>query len=112
MPADERRAVGALRRQLDFDGQELALIDAELARVAAGCENTKRLMTIPGVDVTVAMATTSAVGDFSRFSSPDKLVRYLGLNPRIKQSGGQPAGHGRITKQGCAHARGMLVEAA
>ena len=27
-------------------------------------------MTIPGVDVTVAMAITSAVGDFSRFSSP------------------------------------------
>jgi len=39
-------------------------------------------------------------------------VSYLGLNPRVRQSGGQPAGHGRITKQGRAHARGMLVEAA
>jgi transposase len=112
MPADERHAVVALLRQLDFHGQELALIDRELAKIALGCQNTKRLMTIPGVDVTVAMAITSAVGDFSRFSSPDKLVRYLGLNPRIKQSGGQPASHGRITKQGRAHARGMLVEAA
>jgi transposase len=37
---------------------------------------------------------------------------YLGLNPRVRQSGGQPAQHGRITKQGRAHARGMLVEAA
>jgi transposase len=112
MPADERQAVVALLRQLDFHGQELALIDRELAKVALGCQDTKRLMTIPGVDVTVAMAVTSAVGDFSRFASPDKLVRYLGLNPRIKQSGGQPASHGRITKQGRAHARGMLVEAA
>jgi transposase len=34
------------------------------------------------------------------------------LNPRVRQSGGQPASHGRITKQGRAHARGMLVEAA
>jgi transposase len=75
-------------------------------------QNAKRLMTIPGVDVTVAMSITAAVGDFSRFSSPDKLVRYLGLNPRVKQSGGQPASHGRIAKQGRAHARGMLVEAA
>jgi Transposase IS116/IS110/IS902 family len=112
MPADERQAVVALLRQLDFHGQELALIDRELAKVALGCQDTKRLMTIPGVDVTVAMSITSAVGDFSRFSSPDKLVSYLGLNPRIKQSGGQPASHGRITKQGRAHARGMLVEAA
>ncbi len=30
----------------------------------------------------------------------------------MRQSGGQPASHGRITKQGRAHARGMLVEAA
>ena len=30
----------------------------------------------------------------------------------MRQSGGQPASHGRITKAGSAHARGMLVEAA
>jgi transposase len=88
------------------------LIDKELARIAMRCEDTKRLMTIPGVDVTVAMSITAAVGDFQRFSSPNKLVSYLGLNPRLKQSGGQPASHGRITRQGRAHARGMLVEAA
>jgi transposase len=69
-------------------------------------------MTIPGVDATVALSIVAAVGDFGRFASPDKLVSYLGLNPRVRQSGGQPASHGRITKQGRAHARGMLVEAA
>ncbi len=99
-PATSAKPSWALMRQLDFHGQELRLIDAELGEVALGCENTKRLMTIPGVDVTVAMSITAAVGDFSRFSSPNKLVRYLGLNPRVKQSGGQPASHGRITKQG------------
>ena len=60
MPADERQAVVALLRQLDFHGQELALIDRELAKAALGCQDSKRLMTIPGVDVTVAMAITSA----------------------------------------------------
>ena len=69
-------------------------------------------MTIPGVDATVALSLVAAVGDFRRFRSPEQLVSYLGLNPRVKQSGGQPAAHGRITKQGRAHARGMLVEAA
>lgn len=39
-------------------------------------------------------------------------MSYLGLNPRVKQSGGTAASHGRITKNGRAHARGMLVEAA
>lgn len=112
LPADERQAVGALLRQLDFYAQELAIIDAELGRVALGSAEVWRLMTIPGVDATVAVSVVAAVGDFARFRSPQKLVSYLGLNPRVRQSGGQPASHGRITKQGRAHARGMLVEAA
>src|SRR3982750_3237636 len=85
---------------------------AELGRVALASVEVKRLMTIPGVDATVALSIVAAVGDFARFGTPTKLVRYLGLNPRVKQSGGQPASHGRITKHGRAHARGMLVEAA
>lgn len=47
-----------------------------------------------------------------RFDSPQRLVSYLGLNPSVRQSGPGPAHHGRITKQGRGHARGMLVEAA
>src|SRR4051812_12626018 len=112
LPVDERRAVAALLRQLDFHGQELRIIDPELGRVALGSPGVRRLMTIPGVDATVALSIVAAVGDFGRFGSPNKLVSYLGLNPRVKQSGGQPASHGRIAKQGRAHARGMLVEAA
>ena len=39
-------------------------------------------------------------------------MSYLGLNPSVRQSGPGPAHHGRITKQGRGHARGMLLEAA
>jgi transposase len=112
LPADELTTVHALLRQLDFYAHELRLIDAELGRVALGRDDVRRLMTIPGVDATVALSIVAAVGDFHRFPSPARLVSYLGLNPRVRQSGGQPASHGRITKQGRAHARGMLVEAA
>ena len=69
-------------------------------------------MTISGVHVTVAVGLFAAIGDISRFASPEKLVSYLGLNPSVRQSGNGPAHHGQITKQGRAHARGMLVEAA
>src|SRR3954454_24539021 len=69
LPADERRAVAALLRQLDFHGHELRLIDAELARIALGCPDTRRLMTIPRVDMTVTMGITAAVGDFSRIAA-------------------------------------------
>jgi hypothetical protein len=112
LPADEQAAAAALVRQLDFHGQELRLIDRELGQVALGRADARRLMSIPGVDATVALSIVAAVGDFTRFRTPEKLVCYFGLHPRVRQSGGQPASHGRITKAGPGHARGMLVEAA
>jgi transposase len=39
-------------------------------------------------------------------------VAYVGLNPRVRQSGNSAPVHGRISKAGRAHVRGVLVEAA
>ena len=112
LPADEQRSVEALIRQLDFHGDELAEVEQDIAVDAVEDPVIARLMTVPGINVTVAMSIVAAVGDFSRFESPDRLVSYLGLNPRVSQSGDRPPSHGRITKAGRAQARGMLVEAA
>ena len=65
-----------------------------------------------GRHMPVAASVVSAIGDVSRFASAERLVSYLGLDPRVRQSGDKPAQHGRIRAQGRAHARGMLVEAA
>ena len=54
----------------------------------------------------------AAIGGIGRFKSPQKLVSYFGLNPRVRQSGLRVAHHGRISKVGRSHARAMLVEAA
>jgi transposase len=112
LPADEWRSVEALVRQLDFHGDELAEVEHDIAIEAIDDPVVARLMTVPGIDVTVAISILAAVGDFSRFDDPNRLVSYLGLNPRVRQSGNGPAVHGRITKAGPAQARGMLVEAA
>lgn len=112
LPADEWRSVCALMRQLDFHGEELAAVERDIAIEAIDDPVVARLMTVPGIDVTVAVAVVAAVGDFSRFDDPNRLAAYLGLNPRVRQSGNGPAVHGRITKAGPAQARGMLVEAA
>jgi hypothetical protein len=57
-------------------------------------------MTIPGVDMMVALAMAAAIGKVTRFDEPQKLVSYLGLNPSVRQSEPGPAYHGPITKQG------------
>jgi transposase len=112
LPADEQRSVDALIRQIDFHADEQRLVDHDVAAAVVDDPVVARLMTVPGINVTVAASIIAAVGDFSRFESPDRLVAYLGLNPRVRQSGNSPAVHGRITKSGRGQARGMLVEAA
>ncbi|MGQ0826742.1 MAG: IS110 family transposase [Actinomycetota bacterium] len=112
LPADEWRSVDALVRQLDFHGAELADVERDIAVEAIDDPIVARLMTVPGIDVAVAVSIVAAVGDFARFEDPGRLVAYLGLNPRVRQSGNGPAVHGRITKTGRSQARGMIVEAA
>jgi transposase len=112
LPADERAAVQALLRQLDFHAGELAAVDRDLAVEAFGDPVVARLMTIPGIDSIAAISIVAAVGDFSRFDNPDKLVSYVGLNPKVRQSGNSAPVHGRISKAGRAQVRGVLVEAA
>ena len=69
-------------------------------------------MTVPGVNLICAATFIAAVGDPRRFLSGRKLVAYLGLDPKVRQSGEAPARSGRISKRGSAAARWALVEAA
>jgi transposase len=95
LPADERAAVTSLLRALDHAAEDLSDLDRDLAGSILEDAAVRRLMTIPGVDFAVAVGLVAAVGDVTRFRSPQKLVSYFGLNPRVRQSGLQPAHHGR-----------------
>jgi transposase len=112
VPDDERGAIERHVRELDRLGEDLAVLDREIAQSALDDPAIKRLITITGINLTVAAGLIAAIGDISRFKSPQKLVSYFGLNPRVRQSGLGAAHHGRISKVGRSHARAMLVEAA
>jgi len=112
LPDDEREAIGRHLRELDRLAEDLAVLDREIAEGALDDGAVKRLLTITGVNLTVATSILAAIGDIRRFDSPGKLVSYFGLNPRVRQSGLGAAHHGRISKVGRSHARAMLVEAA
>jgi hypothetical protein len=112
LPDDERAAVERHVRELDRLAEDLAVLDREIAQVAIDDPAVRRLITITGVNLTVATGIVAAIGDIRRFKSPQKLVSYFGLNPRVRQSGLGAAHHGRISKIGRSHARAMLVEAA
>jgi transposase len=112
LPLDEQLTLEGCLRQIDFLEGEIQALEAVLARQALESPEIRRLLTIPGVNVHTAAAFMASVGDIGRFSSPRKLVSYLGLDPRVRQSGNEAARHGRISKAGSAEARHMLGEVA
>jgi transposase len=112
LPRHEQAIVTATLRELDAVNEELTELERTLAAVALAQPAVRRLMTIPGIDAVTALAILAAIGDVRRFRAPSKLVAYLGLDPRIRQSGSGPVRYGRISKRGQGHARAALVEAA
>jgi transposase len=111
LPLCEQETVESALRQVDFLDTEIAQVDQLIAADALSSPEVKRLMTVPGVNVTVAATFMAAIGDIRRFPDRRKLTAYLGLDPRVRQSGNAPANHGHISKQGSGSARHALVEA-
>ena len=106
-----RSQLDRLLRLYDQLQIEINQVGNALAVHAHSSPSVKLLMTLPGVDFAVAETVLAALGDISRFPSPDRAAAYLGLVPSTRQSGNH-CYHGSITKQGSGHARWMMVQAA
>jgi transposase len=111
LPAIVRGEIDTLLRLLDALGLEQAQVQTEVDRRGFASDDIKLLMSLPGVDVTIAQALVAAIGSIARFDSPGRLAAYFGLVPSVHQSA-EHTYHGRITKQGNTNARWLLTQAA
>ena len=112
LPVEERESVDAGLRQIAFLDSEIKAVEKLIAQQALAWPEIRRLMTVPGVNLICAATFIGAIGRADRFFTSRKLVAYLGLDPKVRQSGETPARSGRISKRGSASARWALVEAA
>ena len=64
---------------------EMKEIEKKMGDYAA--DTQKLLRSIPGIGKVTAAALMAHVGDIRRFSSPEKLVAYIGLDCRVHESG-------------------------
>ena len=59
----------------------------------------------------MAAVIVAEIGDFKRFSSPDKILAYAGLSPTTYQSGQLTSTYARMEKRGSKYLRYAIFNA-
>ena len=109
-----------LRLALDCLVEEMTELTALLEKVRSAVKKVsrqkrhrakeRRLRTHPGVGETVALAFLTEVYQPERFEDAQALTKYVGLAPRVSQSG-QMRREGPLMKTGRGTLRALLVQA-
>lgn len=69
------------------------------------------ILSIPGISYRMGAMIIAEIGDFSRFSSPDKILAYAGLSPSTYQSGKLDSSYSHMEKRGSKYLRYALFNA-
>ena len=70
-----------------------------------------KIPTIKGIGLVSAATIIAEIEDINRFVSPDKLLAYAGLDPRIYESGTMSS-KGKMNKKGSVNLRRVLMNCA
>lgn len=95
-----------LIRALTIDIDE---IEAEISKMMDKIASP--ITTIPGIGNNMGAMIISEIGDFSRFSSPDKILAYAGYSPSTYQSGKLDNCYAHMEKRGSRYLRYALFQA-
>lgn len=94
-------------RELTYEIDE---IDSEIKKIMDKIASP--ITTIPGIGYNMGAMIISEIGDFSRFSSPDKILAYSGFSPSTYQSGKLDNCYSHMEKRGSRYLRYALFNAA
>jgi len=104
-------AVRPLLALRDDVAGEISDLDRKLLRLARDHDDSRRLMTVPGIGPINALAFCAAIDEPSRFRRSRSVGAYFGLTPR-RHASGEVDWSGRISKCGDRMVRSYLFEAA
>jgi len=71
-------------------------------------ENINLLQSIPGIGFLTAATILAEIGDFKKFSKPNKLVAFFGIDPSVNQSGQFVGSKNKMSKRGSKILRRIL----
>jgi transposase len=95
---------------IDTLTEEIEQLDDRIEDRATVLDETQLLTTIPGISHYSALVIYAELGEIERFDTAKEVVRYVGLNPVIRESGDSRF-EGGISKKGPGKVRWLLVQA-
>jgi transposase len=111
IPQPWQASLQASLELIDDLDRRIIQVERELERSGAEHRYVPLLMSIPGIGWILGFTIASEIGEITRFRSPEKLVGYSGLCPRVKHSGNSDL-RGPLSKHGPRYLRWGLMEAA
>ena len=101
--------INSLLRNYDLIQEEISLVENEITTYISKIDS--KIPTIKGIGLVSAATIIAEIEDISRFDSPDRLLAYAGLDPRLYQSGIQEF-KGKMNKKGSVVLRRVLMNSA
>jgi transposase len=97
--------------------EQITLLETQRDQIDAALEELMAqvpqfITTIPGVGLATGAALLAEIGDIHRFSEPEKLVAFAGIDARVYQTGEFTADHAHMSKRGSPYLRHALWQAA
>lgn len=97
VPEHARALLEMNLEQVSWLTDRIDQLEGELARALAQNEIVALLKTIPGVGTIIGATFYAEIGQMDRFQTPDHLVGYSGLKPKVEGSNDK-LWHGRLQK--------------
>ena len=96
--------------EIEFFSHQIERVEHEIHLIFK--EYPSPLLTIPGIGEVIGAMIISEIGNIKRFSNPNKLLAFAGLEPSIYQSGKFTPDSGSMVKRGSPYLRWALMWAA
>lgn len=95
---------------LEIIGQEIKQIENKMESIIKTYhqEMFNQLKSIPGMGVKTSLFLIVISGGFAKFKNHKQLASYIGISPRIFESGTSVKGRSKICKMGMSKVRAML----
>jgi transposase len=110
MPNSDSILIKELEKYVEANVKTKEKFEKEIEKIALErYEKTyKALQTIPGIGPKSSAIIIAVTNNFKKFNNYKQLIAYVGLNPRVFESGTSVKGKGHICKMGTSRLRKLL----